>query len=163
MSNSVQYEKFSRKWLKIQGKFATFDYDLFICFRISTAKTLPITIQYRDSCFIAIELQFVIVTRSISKIEYSKNSLVRSTSNKGICTVALFTIKPQKPISMTILAYNILRIIGQESMRSKGSPKTKHPIKRRRLRTVISSLILIASHAVERGRNLVLSLGKSNI
>ncbi len=66
-------------------------------------------------------------------------------------------------LELTILAYNILRIIGQESLKSKGSPKTKRPIKRRRLRTVISNLILIASHAVERGRNLVLSLGQSNI
>ncbi len=66
-------------------------------------------------------------------------------------------------LELTILAYNILRIIGQESLRSKGSPKTKRPIKRRRLRTVIDNLILIASHAVERGGNLVLSLGRSNI
>ncbi len=66
-------------------------------------------------------------------------------------------------LELTILAYNILRMIGQESPRSNGSPKTKHPIKRRRLRTVINNLILIASHAVERGRNLVLFLGRSNI
>ncbi len=66
-------------------------------------------------------------------------------------------------LELTILAYNILRIIGQESLRSKGSPKTKHSIKRRRLRTVISNLILIASHAVERGGNLVLFLGRSNV
>ncbi len=66
-------------------------------------------------------------------------------------------------LELTILAYNILRIIGQESLRSKGSPKTKRPIKRRRLRTVINNLILIASHAVERGENLVLALGRSNI
>ncbi len=66
-------------------------------------------------------------------------------------------------LELAILAYNILRIIGQESLRSKGSPKTKHHIHRRRLHTVISNLILIASHAVERGGNLVLSLGRSNI
>jgi len=66
-------------------------------------------------------------------------------------------------LELTILAFNILRIIGQESLRSKVSPKTKHPIRRRRLRTVISNLILIASHAVERGGNLVLFLGQSNI
>ncbi len=66
-------------------------------------------------------------------------------------------------LELTILAYNILRIIGQESLRSKGSPKTKHPIKRRRLRTVINNLILIASHVVERGDNLIFALGRSNI
>lgn len=66
-------------------------------------------------------------------------------------------------LELTILAYNILRMIGQESLKTKGSPKTKRPIKRRRLRTVISNLILIASHAVERGESLVLALGRSNI
>ncbi len=66
-------------------------------------------------------------------------------------------------LELTILTYNISRIMGQESLRSKGSPKTKHPIKRRRLRTVISNLILIASHMVERGGNLVFALGRSNI
>jgi len=66
-------------------------------------------------------------------------------------------------LELTILAYNILRIIGQESLKCKGSPKTKRPIKRRRLRTVISNLILIASLVVEHGGNLVLFLGQSNI
>lgn len=66
-------------------------------------------------------------------------------------------------LELTILAYNILRMIGQESLKTKGSPKTKRPIKRRRLRTVISSLILIASHAVECGENLILFLGRSNL
>jgi len=66
-------------------------------------------------------------------------------------------------LELTIMAYNILRIIGQESLRSKGSPKTKRPVKRRRLRTVINNLILIASHALERSGNLVLALGRSNI
>lgn len=66
-------------------------------------------------------------------------------------------------LELTILAYNILRMIGQESLKTKGNPKTKRPIKRRRLRTVISNLILIASLAVERGGNLILALGRSNI
>lgn len=69
----------------------------------------------------------------------------------------------QLVLELTILAYNILRMIGQESLKTKGNPKTKRPIKRRRLRTVICNLILIACHVIERGENLVLALGRSNI
>ena len=66
-------------------------------------------------------------------------------------------------MELTILAYNILRIIGQSSLKSHRSPKTKHPVKRRRLRTVINNLILIAGHVTEHARRIVVSLGKSNI
>lgn len=66
-------------------------------------------------------------------------------------------------IELTILAYNILRIIGQASIISKKAPKTKHAIKRRRIRTVISNLIQIAGHVTQHARRLVLSLGQSNI
>ena len=44
-------------------------------------------------------------------------------------------------LELTVLAYNILRLIGQESLKSKRAPKTKHPVKRRRIRTVIVNLI----------------------
>ena len=66
-------------------------------------------------------------------------------------------------LELTVLAYNILRMTGQESLKTKGSPKAKRSIRRRRLRTVISSLILIAGRAVERGENLILFPGRSNI
>ena len=66
-------------------------------------------------------------------------------------------------LELTVLAYNILRIIGQSSLKSRRAPKTKHPVKRRRLRTVISNLILIAGHVTEHARRVVLSLGRSNI
>ena len=66
-------------------------------------------------------------------------------------------------LELTIIAYNILRLIGQQSLKSKNSPKTKHPVKRRRLRTVIGNLIQIAGHITEHGRRIVLSLGKSNV
>ena len=39
----------------------------------------------------------------------------------------------------------------------------KHPIKRRRIRTVISNLIQIAGHLTMHGRRVVLALGRSNI
>ncbi len=66
-------------------------------------------------------------------------------------------------LELTMLAYNILRLIGQESLKSKHSPKTKRPVKRRRLRTVIGNLILIAGHVTEHSRKVILSLGCSNI
>lgn len=65
-------------------------------------------------------------------------------------------------LELTILAYNILRLIGQQSLKSKHSPKTKRPVKRRRLRTVIGNLILIAGHVTKHGRRVILSLGCSN-
>ena len=66
-------------------------------------------------------------------------------------------------LELTVLAYNILRIIGQKSLKSSSAPKTKRKVKRRRIRTVISNLILIAGHVKEHARRLILSLGKSNI
>lgn len=66
-------------------------------------------------------------------------------------------------LELTILAYNILRLIGQESLRSKRAPKSKHPVKRRRIRTVISTLIQIAGHLTIHGRQVVLALGRSNV
>ena len=66
-------------------------------------------------------------------------------------------------LELTVLAYNILRIIGQNSLKSKRVLETKRPVKRRRIRTVINNLILIAGHVTEHARRVVLSLGCSNI
>jgi len=66
-------------------------------------------------------------------------------------------------LELTIIAYNILRMLGQESLKSKKAPKTKHPVKRRRLRTVISSLVLIAGHVTTHARKVVLALGRSSV
>ena len=63
-------------------------------------------------------------------------------------------------LELTILAYNILRMIGQETI---GRRKTRHKVKRRRLRTVISNLIMMASHVTTHARQLVIGLGKSNV
>lgn len=59
-------------------------------------------------------------------------------------------------IELTILAYNILRMIGQESV---GIRQPRHKIKRCRIRTVISNLIMMATHA----RQLIMGLGRSNV
>ncbi len=49
-------------------------------------------------------------------------------------------------LDLTLPAYNILRIVGKFSLLSNNAPKLRHPIKRRRIRTVINNLILIAGH-----------------
>ena len=66
-------------------------------------------------------------------------------------------------LELTVLAYNILRSIGQYSLKSRRAPKTKRPVKRRRIRTVISNLVLIAGHVTEHARQVVLALGRSNV
>lgn len=65
-------------------------------------------------------------------------------------------------LELTILAYNILRYIGQTSLSLPTSPKLKHDIRRRRIRTVIMNLIQIAGHITSHARNLLLSIGQSN-
>lgn len=64
-------------------------------------------------------------------------------------------------LELTVLAYNILRMIGQESIGRRGT-RQKRPVKRRRLRTVISNLIMMASHVTEHARQLIIGLGRSN-
>lgn len=64
-------------------------------------------------------------------------------------------------LELTILAYNLLRMIGQESL--KHRPSEKRNVRRRRIRTVIQNLILCASHITEHARKLVMGLGRSNI
>ena len=62
---------------------------------------------------------------------------------------------------LTRIAYNILRIIGQESLKKKDAPGRKK-IHRRRIRTVISNLMQFAGHLTEHAGRLVLSIGRSN-
>jgi predicted DNA-binding protein (UPF0251 family) len=65
-------------------------------------------------------------------------------------------------LELAIIAYNILRIMGQESLRKDDVAK-RHGVSRRRLRTVIQNLILIASHIVKHARKVYMNLGRSNI
>jgi len=64
-------------------------------------------------------------------------------------------------LELAMLAYNLLRMIGQESLKGDDSP-LKRPVKRKRLATVIKHLILIASHFTKHARRRCLSLGRSN-
>lgn len=63
-------------------------------------------------------------------------------------------------LELTIIAYNLLRMIGQESLRHR--PEQKRKVKRRRIRTVIENIVLFASHVTEHARQTVLALGRSN-
>lgn len=65
-------------------------------------------------------------------------------------------------LELSIIAYNILRMIGQETIGGRA-PRQKRDVKRRRMRTVISNLIMMASHITTHARQLIMGLGKSNI
>lgn len=65
-------------------------------------------------------------------------------------------------LELSIIAYNILRMIGQESLKVNDTP-LKRPVRRRRLRTVISNLIFIAGHITNHARRCIISLGISNV
>lgn len=64
-------------------------------------------------------------------------------------------------LELTVIAYNILRIIGQESLKKRDDP-TRKTVRRRRIRTVISNLMQFAGHLTEHAGRMVLSIGKSN-
>lgn len=62
---------------------------------------------------------------------------------------------------LALLAFNLLRIIGQESLNYKGHPvPSLHRIRRRRLRSVIQDLIYLAVRLIRHARQLVLGFGK---
>ena len=63
-------------------------------------------------------------------------------------------------LELALIAYNLLRMIGQESLRRK--PDQKRRVKRRRIRTVIDNIIRCASHVTEHARKRVIALGRSN-
>lgn len=65
-------------------------------------------------------------------------------------------------LELTILAYNILRMIGQGSIGRRGT-KTRHKVHRRRLRTVIGNLVMMAAHVTMHARQLIIGVGRSNV
>ncbi len=65
-------------------------------------------------------------------------------------------------LELGMLAYNILRMIGQGTIGGRA-PRQKRNVKRRRLRTVISNLIMMAGHVTMHARQLIIGLGKSNV
>ena len=65
-------------------------------------------------------------------------------------------------LELTIIAYNILRMIGRGTIGGRA-PRQKRDVKRRRMRTVISNLIMMASHITTHARQLIMGLGKSKL
>ena len=65
-------------------------------------------------------------------------------------------------LELGMIAYNILRMIGQGTI-GERAPRQKRNVKRRRLRTVISNLIMLAGHVTMHARLLIIGLGKSNV
>lgn len=63
-------------------------------------------------------------------------------------------------LELAMIAFNILRMIGQESLKHKQPDKRK--VRRRRLRTVISNLMFCASHVTRHARKVIVALGRSN-
>lgn len=63
-------------------------------------------------------------------------------------------------LELAMIAFNILRIMGQASLEAKNE---RHPVNRRRIRTVIANLIMIASHVTRHARRIILGLGCSNV
>ena len=66
-------------------------------------------------------------------------------------------------MELTILAYNILRMIGQETIGNRGDHPSRHKVRRRRLRTVIGNMIMMACHITTHARQLFMGLGSSNV
>lgn len=65
-------------------------------------------------------------------------------------------------LELGMIAYNILRMIGQGTIGGRA-PHQKREVKRRRLRTVIGNMIMMASHVTSHARQLIMGLGKSNV
>lgn len=64
-------------------------------------------------------------------------------------------------LELAMYAYNILRMIGDESI-GPGHPM-RHPVKRRRIGTVIKNLVMMACHVTKHARKSKIGLGGSNV
>jgi hypothetical protein len=65
-------------------------------------------------------------------------------------------------LALGVFAYNLLRIIGQESLKKNDYPPTAHKVKRRRVRTVIDRYIKLAVKFVRHARSVFVKLSSSN-
>ena len=64
-------------------------------------------------------------------------------------------------LELMLIAYNILRMLGQETV-NQGKAPAKRAISRRRIRTVIQNIIYFAGLVTKHARRLILSLSRSN-
>jgi hypothetical protein len=60
-----------------------------------------------------------------------------------------------------LFAYNLLRIMGQESLREDDAP-IRGNVKRRRIRTVIQNIVYMAARYVRHARNICLNFGSNS-
>jgi hypothetical protein len=65
-------------------------------------------------------------------------------------------------LELGMIAYNILRMIGQGTIGGRV-PRQKREVKRRRLCTVIGNMVMLACHITTHARQLILGLGRSNV
>ena len=65
-------------------------------------------------------------------------------------------------MALGIFAYNLLRIIGQESLKNNDYPPTVHKVKRRRIRTVIDRYICLAVKFVRHARSVFVKMSETN-
>ena len=63
-------------------------------------------------------------------------------------------------LSLAVLAFNILRAIGQATLIDPEDSPIRHPAKRRRLRTVMQEIIGVAARVITHARRLTLGLGQ---
>ena len=64
-------------------------------------------------------------------------------------------------LELMLIAYNILRMLGQETV-NQGKAPAKRAVSRRRIRTVIQNIIHFAGLVTKHARRLILSLSRSN-
>ena len=64
-------------------------------------------------------------------------------------------------LELTLIAYNILCMLGQETVRQ-SKAHVKSAVQRRRLRTVIRNIVHFAGHVTKHARQLILSVSRSN-
>lgn len=64
-------------------------------------------------------------------------------------------------LHFAVLAYNLLRIVGQESLKREDTP-LKNTVQRRRIRTVIQNLMTLAAKVTTHARRQYLRLGRGN-
>jgi Transposase DDE domain group 1 len=62
-------------------------------------------------------------------------------------------------LSLAMLAYHVLRLIGQSALLSDDAP-VRHPAKRRRLKTVMQELITVSAKLVKHARPTLLNFGR---
>jgi len=62
-------------------------------------------------------------------------------------------------LACSVLAYNILRWLGQQGLTGRDAP-IRHPAKRRRIRTVMQELMYLAARFIESGRRLKLAFDR---